>query len=90
MLRDKKSGRRRFTLSHECARRIISRYGKAKCGSSSRKNSAAGRRYSRRDLHRVSNWEDGKRPGLDPRLCRSTSISGFRPYSMSWASNRRG
>ena len=56
MLGDKKNGRRRFTLSHECAHQIIGRYEGARREAGSRKNFAAA--YSCRDLHRVSNWEE--------------------------------
>jgi len=58
MLRDKKNGRRRFTLSHECAHQVLCRYEESKSGHSSRKNFVAGRTYSCRDLLNVKSWEE--------------------------------
>lgn len=74
MLDDKTSGRRRFTLAHECAHHILNRYEEAKFGHSRLDTFVAGRTYSCRDLNQVTNWEEWQANTLGSILLMPTSV----------------
>ena len=58
LLKDKRDGRRRFTVAHECAHQILIRLEIEQFGESAYTELADGKKYSCRELMAVFSWEE--------------------------------